>query len=235
MKRGKRICKTLKEVRIQVAKANGINYAPSECHHEGDCAGTCPKCEAEVRWLEQQLQLRRQLGKAVAVVGVSMGVVAMASCGGEQSVDSFGADQRGTVPVLIQTVGNKEDATGDGRDTTSVINQALIRKPSVFMGDVIEQQGSFPGGHQALLEFLRENVKYPEQAKKDSISGRVVVGFVVEADGTITDPHIVKSVHPLLDAEALRVAGLMPKWEPCRQNGTAVRVKWNIPVTFKLN
>ena len=58
---------------MRVAKANDIRYAPTECHHEGDCAGTCPKCEAEVRWLEQQLQLRRQLGKAVAVVGVSVG------------------------------------------------------------------------------------------------------------------------------------------------------------------
>ena len=60
---------------MQVAKANEIKYAPTECHHEGDCAGTCPSCEAEVRYLEQQLQLRRQLGKAVAVVGVSMGLL----------------------------------------------------------------------------------------------------------------------------------------------------------------
>ena len=77
MKRGKWICNTLKEVRKQVAKANDIKYAPTECHHEGDCAGTCPKCEAEVRSLEQQLQLRRQLGKAVAVVGVSVGLAAL--------------------------------------------------------------------------------------------------------------------------------------------------------------
>ena len=77
MKRGKWICNTLKEVRMQVAKANGIKHTPTECHHEGDCAGTCPKCEAEVRSLEQQLQLRRQLGKAVAVVGVSVGLAAL--------------------------------------------------------------------------------------------------------------------------------------------------------------
>ena len=67
-------------MRIQVAKANGIKYAPTGCHHEGDCAGTCPKCEAEVRWLEQQLQLRRQRGKAVAVVGVSVGLAALTAC-----------------------------------------------------------------------------------------------------------------------------------------------------------
>ena len=80
MKRGKMICNTLKEVRVKVAKANGIKYAPTECHQEGDCIGTCPKCESEVRWLERQLQLRRQLGKAVAVVGVSMGLAALPAC-----------------------------------------------------------------------------------------------------------------------------------------------------------
>ena len=90
MKRGKEICNTLKEVRIKVAKANDIKYAPTECHHEGDCAGTCPKCESEVRWLEQQLQLRRQLGKAVAVVGVSMGLAALTACDGKISNQTAG-------------------------------------------------------------------------------------------------------------------------------------------------
>ena len=87
MKRGKKICNTLKEVRMQVAKANDINYAPTECHHEGNCAGTCPKCESEVRWLEKQLQIRRQLGKAVAVVGVSMGIAALSACNNDRFTD----------------------------------------------------------------------------------------------------------------------------------------------------
>ena len=80
MNTGRKICKALKEVRMQVADANGIRYAPTECHYEGECTGTCPKCEGEVRWLEQQLLLRRQLGKAVAVVGVSMGLAALTAC-----------------------------------------------------------------------------------------------------------------------------------------------------------
>ena len=98
------ICNTLKEVRMQVEKANEIRYAPTECQHEGDCAGTCPKCESEVRWLEQQLQLRRQLGKAVAVVGVSMGLVAMASCESKKAAPDSGSE---TVSVVSQTVDNK--------------------------------------------------------------------------------------------------------------------------------
>ena len=210
MKRGKRICNTLKEVRMQVAKANDITYAPTECHHEGDCAGTCPKCEAEVRWLEQQLQLRRQLGKAVAVVGVSMGLAALTAC--ESQLTELSTDNA----------------------ISSAISQSAGSRISQWMGDVVEQQPSYPGGFQALLDFLRENTKYPEQAKKDSIEGRVVLSFVVETDGSITEPKVVRSVHPLLDEEALRVAKLMPKWEPGYQNGTPVRVKYNIPVTFKL-
>ena len=102
------------------------------------------------------------------------------------------------------------------------------------MGDVVERQPYFPGGQQALLEFLRENVKYPEQARKDSIEGRVVLSFVVETDGSITEPKVVRSLHPLLDAEALRVIKLMPKWEPGYQGDSLVRVKYNLPVTFKM-
>ena len=100
--------------------------------------------------------------------------------------------------------------------------------------DYAEHHPSFPGGQQALLDFLRQNVNYPEQAKKDSIEGRVVVGFVIDTDGSITDPKIVRSVHPLLDAEALRVVKLMPKWEPGSENGTHVKVKYNLPISFKI-
>ena len=208
VKRGKKICDTLKEVRMQVAKANDIKYAPTECHHKGDCAGTCPKCEAEVRWLEQQLQLRRQLGKAVAVVGVSMGLAALTSC--ESQLTEMNTDS----------------------NISSVLNQ---NNNSEWMGEIISPQPSFPGGSQALVDFLRENTKYPEQALKDSIEGRVVVAFVIDTDGSITKPEVVRGVHPLLDAEALRVVKLMPKWEPGSENGTPVKVRYNLPITFKKN
>ena len=72
MSKGKDICKTLKRIRKEVADANEIVYKPRECHHQGPCSGTCPACEAEVRYLEQQLSLRQRLGKAVAVAGIAM-------------------------------------------------------------------------------------------------------------------------------------------------------------------
>ena len=80
MTRGKSICNALKAIRKQVADANEIKYEPRECHHEGECRGTCPACEAEVRYIEQQLNFRRLLGKAVAVVGISAGLAALTSC-----------------------------------------------------------------------------------------------------------------------------------------------------------
>ena len=211
MKRGKRICNTIKEVRMKVAKANDIKYAPAECHHVGDCAGSCTKCEAEVRWLEQQLQLRRQLGKAVAVVSVSIGLAALTSC--ESQLTEMNAENT----------------------ISSAMGQSVGSKMSKLMIDFVERPPSFPGGEQELFKFLQENVKYPEQAKKDSIEGRVVFSIVIETNGSITNPKVERSVHPLLDAEALRVANLMPQWEPGYLNGIPVRRKYNIPFTFKLD
>ena len=74
MERGKEICKMLKEIRRRIARENDIEFITSECRHKGSCAGTCPKCEAEVRYLEEQLESRRRLGKVVKVVGLSMGL-----------------------------------------------------------------------------------------------------------------------------------------------------------------
>ena len=80
MRAGKKICETLKAIRSEIASANEINYQPTECTHEGDCAGTCPKCESETRWLERQLRARQALGKAVTIAGLSVALGAMSSC-----------------------------------------------------------------------------------------------------------------------------------------------------------
>ena len=92
----------------------------------------------------------------------------------------------------------------------------------------------FPGGQAALMEYLTKNVKYPEEAHKKGVQGRVIATFVVEEDGSITNANIAKSVDPLLDAEALRVVNAMPNWTPGMQRGKAVRVKYTIPINFML-
>lgn len=100
--------------------------------------------------------------------------------------------------------------------------------------DVVEQMPSFPGGNGALMQYLSDNIKYPVVAQENGVQGRVVVSFVVEKDGSITDVKVVRSVDPSLDREATRVVKAMPKWIPGKQNGSAVRVKYNVPVSFRL-
>jgi protein TonB len=84
------------------------------------------------------------------------------------------------------------------------------------------------------MDYLSNNVKYPVVAQENGVQGRVVVSFVVEKDGSITDVKVVKSVDPSLDKEAARVVKSMPRWIPGKQNGSAVRVKYNVPVSFRL-
>jgi len=100
--------------------------------------------------------------------------------------------------------------------------------------DVVEQMPTFPGGLYYLMSYLSENVQYPEDAQKQGIQGRVVVSFIIEKDGTLSDIKVVRSVNPSLDEEALRVVRNMPNWVPGKQSGKGVRVKFNVPINFKL-
>lgn len=100
--------------------------------------------------------------------------------------------------------------------------------------EVVEQMPSFPGGDVALMQYLSKNIKYPPVAEEMGIQGRVICTFVVERDGSVSDIRIARSVDPSLDKEAIRVVSGMPKWIPGRQNGQMVRVKYTLPVTFRL-
>ena len=100
---------------------------------------------------------------------------------------------------------------------------------------VVEQQPSFPGGREELFKYLAYNVKYPIDAAKNKIEGRVLVTFDVEHDGSISNVNVTNSVYPSLDKESIRVVSGMPKWIPGKANGKTVRVKYTIPITFRLN
>lgn len=108
----------------------------------------------------------------------------------------------------------------------------VVEETKIFT--VVEQMPMFPGGDPALMGYLRDNIHYPTVAAENGVQGRVVVGFVVERDGSITDVNIIRSVDPSLDREAMRVVKSMPRWTPGKQNGSAVRVKYQVPVTFRL-
>lgn len=108
----------------------------------------------------------------------------------------------------------------------------VVEETKIFT--VVEQMPMFPGGDGALMGYLRDNIHYPTVAAENGVQGRVVVGFVVERDGSITDVNILRGVDPSLDREAMRVVKSMPKWTPGKQNGSAVRVKYQFPVSFRL-
>ena len=100
--------------------------------------------------------------------------------------------------------------------------------------DVVEEMPSFPGGNGALMSYLSSNTQYPVVAQENGVQGRVIVSFVVERDGSISDVKVARSVDPSLDREAQRVVKSMPRWKPGKQNGSAVRVKYTVPVVFRL-
>jgi len=134
----------------------------------------------------------------------------------------------------LNVVGNDEN--GEVLKAKEVIATEPVKpkeeENKVF--DVVEQMPSYPGGMGALMQYLSSNIKYPVIAEENGIQGRVICTFVVERDGSITDVRIAKSVDPSLDKEAMRVVSKMPRWIPGKQNGSAVRVKYTLPVTFRL-
>ena len=260
----------LKTIRKQIADANEIKYEPRECHHQGECRGTCPACEAEVRYIEQQLNLRRQLGKAAVIVGISAGLSALSGCGDKsKKVDNVSEEESDlTVGKVMVEPAERLDGDVEYRSPVDTViiekDPATIKKrtapfkattkeltgiseiieepepptvgeaPKQWMGDVVEQMPMFPGGPEALFNYLSENITYPKECEDVCVQGRVVVTFVVEKDGSITNAEVVKSVYPPLDEEALRVVKDMPKWTPGMMNGEPTRVKYTVPVTFRL-
>ena len=114
----------------------------------------------------------------------------------------------------------------------AVVEEEEVEEQQIFQ--VVEEMPEFPGGMAECMKFLAKKIKYPTIAQENGVQGRVIVQFVVNKDGTIVDPVVVRSVDPYLDKEALRVIKAMPKWKPGKQRGKAVRVKYTVPVTFRL-
>ena len=153
-----------------------------------------------------------------------------------------------TLPVVFRLQGGesnkssiKEDKQIDAKaenvmDEIVVVGYAQSKSKAsndeLFV--VVEEQPEYPGGNEAMMKFLSESIKYPQIAKENGIQGRVIVNFVVEKDGAISDIQVVRGVDPALDAEAMRVIGTMPKWKPGKQRGQEVRVRFTLPLEFRL-
>lgn len=145
---------------------------------------------------------------------------------GKAATEIYGAEGKNGVieiktkkPVLLDVVVKTEAQT----------------EPDDKPFDVVEQMPEFPGGQEALMQFLRQEVKYPKEAEEKGLQGRVVVRYIIEKDGSISEVEIAKSVNEYLDAEAIRVVNAMPKWIPGKQKGENVRVKFTLPITFRLS
>lgn len=148
MNKGKSVCNVLKGVRKAVADANDIKYEPAECGFEGECRGTCPACEAEVRYIERELKLRRLAGRAVTVAGIALGAAALSACGSDV-MEHLGQEQ---------TVVKAENAD------------------NVF--GMVEEQPSFPGGQAALMKYIEENMRCldPESDASGRVIVQFVIG-----------------------------------------------------------
>jgi len=129
-----------------------------------------------------------------------------------------------------------EKTTPAVKSTTKTSEKAVESSDpkKVFTGkvyDLVDEMPSFPGGLEELYKWIDNNVQYPAVARENGIEGRVILKFIVEKDGTLSDSTVIHSVHPMVDREALRLVGQMPKWKPGTQNGVAMRVKYRLPMT----
>ena len=257
MAKGKQTCKILKEIRKQIAAENDIEFVTSECTHKGDCAGTCPKCEAEVRYLERELEKRQRMGKAAIFAGMTLGTaITAASCGPLlPPPDGMLVEPDDTITATTDTVRN--DSTDDiyllegdvmapepdsleveEWDTEGFVEPNFDEvvededRPGVYM--IVEQMPEFPGGDKSLFQFIADNTKYPADAKEKGIKGRVFVNFIVEPDGSVSDIRVLRGIGGGCDEEAVRIVESMPKFKPGMQNGEAVRVSYTVPVIFRL-
>ena len=144
---------------------------------------------------------------------------------------------------IIENDSQVEESTIQASDDTQAavevkytpveVEEEEVDEQQIFQ--VVEENPEFPGGMKECMKFLSNNIKYPQISQENGVQGRVIVQFVVNADGTIVDPVVVRGVDPYLDKEALRVIKLMPKWKPGKQRGKAVRVRYTQPVLFRLN
>ena len=225
MKQGKNTCKILKEIRRQIAEANDIEFITSECRYQGDCLGTCPKCEAEVRYLEQQLEKKRLAGKAATIIGVSMGITSLAT----------------PVQAVAQTINPPTEIS----DTIKNVKEKEVIKNSedyspevdgeIIFGPIIETMPSFPGGNAECMKFIEQNLRYPEEARNKRIEGRVIMLFIIDKNGSVTEPYVAKGVEKSLDEEAIRLIKSMPKWIPAKMDGKPIQIKYALPIQFKLS
>lgn len=178
----------------------------------------------------------------------AVAVVAFATPKAESLSREIEHESDAIVSSVVKSTSDKAALVAQGKTSGEETVNAMGRADNTFIAndiqrmtstdddvyEVVEKMPAFPGGMAELMKYLSSNIKYPVEAHKAGIQGRVVVSFVVNKDGTVKDAKIVRSVDKSIDAEALRVISAMPKWQPGYQDGKAVSVRYTVPVTFRL-
>jgi Gram-negative bacterial tonB protein. len=232
--KGKQTCEILKDIRRQIAEQNNIEFITSECTFQGDCKGTCPRCEAEVRYLERELEKRQRMGKAVALAVLSMGMIGgISGCGCVPKTASSGSaiEEPNSQTALAGNVAVGENSVK--MDSTKLINvsekakedtllQSMFERPTAGIiapqDEVNLQQYAstphFPQGESAMLQFIAENLSFSSYL--DQAKGKMKIKFVVENDGSLSHVAVVESLDKAFDQDVMRVFGLMQKWVPAK-------------------
>ena len=228
MARGKQTCKILKEIRWQIAEANGIEFATSECRYKGDCLGTCPKCEAEVRYLEQQLRARSLAGKAVAVAGISAASLAMlmpisTEAQTQQECQAF---MKGSIPAMTDTITVKGivlsgDTLPDGGISKEPLIGATISNKRTALGAITNLDGHFglPAcvgdtlkveyvGYEPQTIVVTEDMRNVEitLAPYQALMGEVVVLDVRQEENHYLDLNVTDEHGNLMDSDNLDIS-----------------------------
>ena len=203
MARGKQTCKILKEIRRQIAEANGIEFATSECRYRGDCLGTCPKCEAEVRYLEQQLRSRQRMGKAIALAGISAGMILMSGCSGTSTSSSNINELEGVV------IYNEE--------VEDTVEESEMRE--IWLESQVDVKPEFPGGDDEMRNLFDECWR----KEKDAIIGSAKISYTVNFKGEIENPEIIEG-DTLLGEQLIRIINQFHNHTPGQRNGKPVDV-----------
>lgn len=261
MNHGKETCRILKELRHKIAEANDIALEISECRFKGDCTGTCPRCESEVRYLERQIANRRRAGNAVRLAGLAAGAIIMSGCGNVSDskptetllgevVDTIIAEEM--CDTVVQTKENnvsnienvsQRNASKDSvkTDTSLADNNdpdfSLIN--SIDFGEIedghdpIYSPPTFPGGEIALERFINRHIIYPDILKDEAISGSVIVEVTIDVDGKVTEPVVISGLDPVLDRQALKIASLLPDFSPATLDHSRVKSIVKLAIDFK--
>lgn len=261
MNHGKETCRILKELRHKIAEANDIVLETSECRFKGDCTGTCPRCEAEVRYLERQLAARRRAGKAVRLAGLAAGAIIMSGCGNVSDskptetllgdvVDTIIAEEMCDTVVLtkennvsnIENVSQRNASKDSVKTDTSLADNndpdfSLIN--SIDFGEIedghdpVYSPPTFPGGEIALERFINRHIIYPDILKDEAISGSVIVEVTIDVDGKVTEPVVISGLDPVLDRQALKIASLLPDFSPATLDHSRVKSIVKLAIDFK--